>query len=248
MYSVNIFRVLYIIFNPMKNTDGHSVRSVKLGWTRCYLLKCTGGYLLVDVYYPGHYAEFEKKLARKGIGVSEIKYLFLTHHHDDHAGFAAELVRQTGCRVITHRNALAALEKGESEDSGGKMFNRRLELVFKFYMLTHKEFKFPPVRLTERDIVIDGDNYEFLKGIGIDGVILHTPGHTRDSISIMLSNGRAFVGDAAMNFLRWTGVVHEPIYIEDMNAVQESWGKLREHGAKIIYPSHGKCFSSSELE
>ncbi len=77
----------------MDKTSSNSVYSVKLGWTRCYLLKCTGGYLLIDTYYPGYYARFEKKLAKMGIATSDIKYLLLTHHHDDHAGFAAELVR-----------------------------------------------------------------------------------------------------------------------------------------------------------
>jgi len=104
------------------------------------------------------------------------------------------------------------------------------------------------VRLADRDIIIEGDNDEFLKGIGIDGVILHTPGHTRDSISVLLSDGSAFVGDAAMNFLRWTGVGHRPIYIEDIDIVYESWRKLRERGARVIYPSHGNCFSAAKLE
>ncbi|MHC4604958.1 MAG: MBL fold metallo-hydrolase, partial [Planctomycetota bacterium] len=86
-----------------------------------------------------------------------------------------------------------------------------------------------------------------LKGIGIDGVILHTPGHTSDSISVLLSDGSAFVGDAAMNFLRGTGVGHRPIYIEDINTVYESWRKLRERGARVIYPSHGRPFSATKL-
>jgi len=60
---------------------------VKLGWTWCYLLKCTGGYLLIDTDYEKYYARFEKKLANLGIAASDIKYLLLTHHHDDHAGF-----------------------------------------------------------------------------------------------------------------------------------------------------------------
>jgi glyoxylase-like metal-dependent hydrolase (beta-lactamase superfamily II) len=149
---------------------------------------------------------------------------------------------------IAHRNALSALEHGQSEDSGCKAINRRIEAVFKFYMLIHKKFKFPPVILTERDIVIDGDNGEFLKSIGIDGIILHTPGHTRDSISVLFSDGTAFVGDAAMNFLRWTGVGNRPIYIENIETVYESWRKLREHGARVIYPSHGKPFSAEKLE
>ena len=231
----------------MKNMSRHTAHSVKLGWTWCFLLKCTGGYLLIDTDYKKYYALFEKKLARLGIATSDIKYLLLTHHHDDHAGFAAELVRRTNCRVIAHRNAASALEEGKSEENS-KPINRRIQIVMTFYMLFHKEFKFPPVRLTERDILIEGDNDSLLKGIGIDGVILHTPGHTRDSVSVLLSDGSAFVGDAAMNFLRWTGVGHRPIYIEDIDTVYESWRKLRERGARVIYPSHGRLFPAVKLE
>jgi glyoxylase-like metal-dependent hydrolase (beta-lactamase superfamily II) len=182
----------------MNNTSSHTVHSLKLGWTQCFLLKCTGGYLLIDTDYPKHYRRFEKKLANLGIATSDIKYLLLTHHHDDHAGFAAELVRSTRCQVIAHRNAVSPLEEGKSEETI-KPVNRRIKIVFTLYTLFHKEFKFPPLILTERDIVIEDDNDSFLKGIGIDGVILHTPGHTRDSISVLLSDGSAFVGDAAMN-------------------------------------------------
>ncbi|MFB0555462.1 MAG: MBL fold metallo-hydrolase [Phycisphaerae bacterium] len=231
----------------MNNINSHRVYSVKLGWTRCFLLKCTGGYLLIDTDYESYYALFEKKLDRLGIAASDIRYLLLTHHHDDHAGFAAELVRRTGCRIIAHRNAVSALEQGKSEENG-KSVNRRIQIVMTFYMLVHKEFKFPLLALTERDILIEGDNDSFLKGIGIDGVILHTPGHTSGCISVLLSDGSAFVGDVAMNFLRWTGVGHRPIYIEDIKTVYESWRKLRERGARIIYPAHGRPFSATKLE
>jgi hydroxyacylglutathione hydrolase len=231
----------------VNKTSGYRVHSMKLGWTRCYLLNCTGGYLLIDTDYPRYYPRFEKKLADLGIKTSDIKYLLLTHHHDDHAGFAAELVRSTGCQVIAHRHAVSALKHGESEKTI-KPVNRRIGIVFTLYMLFHKEFKFPPLTMTERDILIEGDDDSVLKGIGIDGVILHTPGHTRDSISVLLSDGSAFVGDAAMNFLRWTGVGHRPIYVEDINTVYESWRKLRERGAKVIYPSHGRSFSATKLD
>jgi len=230
----------------MNNTNSHRVKSVKLGWTRCYLLKCTGGYLLIDTDYPKYYSLLEKKLASLSIATSDIKYLLLTHHHDDHAGFAAKLVRRTGCQVIAHRNAVSPLQQGKSEEIGESV-NRRIEIVLFFYMLFHREFKFPPLKLAERDILIEGDNDSLLKGIGIDGVILHTPGHTRDSISVLLSDGSAFVGDAAMNFLRWTGVGHRPIVIEDITTVYESWRKLRERGARVIYPSHGRPFSARKL-
>jgi len=219
---------------------------VKLGWTQCYLLKCTGGYLLIDTDYRKYYRRFERKLASLGIALPDIKHLLLTHHHDDHAGFAAELVRSTGCRAIAHRHAVLPLSQGRSEGTVNPV-NRRSRMALGFYTLFHKEYRFPPLTLTGKDVVIEGDNDSLLKGIGIDGVILHTPGHTRDSISVLLSDGNAFVGDAAMNFLRWTGMGHRPIVVEDIETVYESWHKLRERGARVIYPSHGRPFPVTEL-
>ena len=68
--------------------------------TRCFALECDEGYLLVDVPYPGNYEALHRCLKESGIEVSEIKYLLLTHHHDDHVGCVNELVRDTGARII----------------------------------------------------------------------------------------------------------------------------------------------------
>ncbi len=230
----------------MNKTDRQVVHSVKLGWTRCYLLECTGGYLLIDTDYARYLPLFETKLAGLGIATSDIKYLLLTHHHDDHAGFAAELARSAECRVIAHRDAVRPLQRGQSEGTCN-FVNRRSRIALTLYGLVHREYSFPPLTLTERDIVIAGDDDGLLKGIGVDGVILHTPGHTRDSISVLLSDGSAFVGDAAMNFLWWTGIGHRPIVVEDIDTAYASWRKLRERGPRIIYPSHGKPFPATEL-
>jgi glyoxylase-like metal-dependent hydrolase (beta-lactamase superfamily II) len=64
----------------------------------------------------------------------------------------------------------------------------------------------------------------------------------------VLSDGRAFVGNAAMNFLNICRIKHRPIYAEDFEKVYESWKKIIEYGAKIIYPAHGKPFSGEKLE
>jgi glyoxylase-like metal-dependent hydrolase (beta-lactamase superfamily II) len=223
-----------------------TIQKIKLGYTWCYLLKCSDGYLLIDTSYPDYFARFQKSLGKLGIDASKIKYLLLTHHHDDHAGFATELVRKTGCRVIVHRHAVAPLKKGESEDTIHPV-NLRVKFVFSIFELFHRQFKFPPMIPGENDIILNGDDFNWLKDIGIDGKILYTPGHSSDSISILLSDGSAFVGDVAMNFLRLTGVGHRPIYVEDINAVYVSWHKLIEQGAKTIYPSHGNPFSAREL-
>ncbi len=230
----------------MRNVMDQAVHGVKLGWTRCYLLKCTGGYLLIDTDYSKYYQLFERKLFRLGIALSDVKYLLLTHHHDDHAGFAAQLVRSVECRVIAHRDAVGPLSRGKSEGTDHPV-NRRCRITLALYTIRHRDYDFPPLTLTGEDIMMEGDNDSFLREIGIDGVILHTPGHTPDSISVVLADGSAFVGDAAMNFLRWTGMGHRPIVVEDIDVVYESWQRLREHGARVIYPSHGKPFAATEL-
>jgi hydroxyacylglutathione hydrolase len=227
-------------------TANPTVRSLKLGFTWCYLIECADGYLLIDTSYSNRFSQFMKSIATLGIDMQDIRYLLLTHHHDDHAGFAAALVEKTGCRVIAHRHAVEPLKIGESEDTM-RPVNRRVKLLFSIFTLFHRRFRFPPLILGENDILLPGDDFYFLKGIGINGKIVYTPGHTRDSISVILSDGSAFVGDVAMNFLRSTGIGHRPIFIEDIQTVYTSWQRLIELGAEIIYPSHGKPFSAREL-
>jgi glyoxylase-like metal-dependent hydrolase (beta-lactamase superfamily II) len=66
--------------------------------------------------------------------------------------------------------------------------------------------------------------------IGIAGEILRTPGHSDDSVSLVLDDGSAFTGD-----LTPPGLAVE----EDAGVVAASWRLLRAHGATRVYPGHG---------
>jgi glyoxylase-like metal-dependent hydrolase (beta-lactamase superfamily II) len=222
------------------------VHRIRLGYTRCFLLEAAEGYRLIDTSYPHYLPRFQTSTAKFGIAVSEVRYLMLTHHHDDHAGFAAELVETAGCQVIAHRNAVAPLSRGSSDDTM-RPFNRRVAFVFSLFTLFHRGFSFPPLQLDASHVLISEDSSDLPKQLGIPGKILHTPGHSRDSISFVLSDGRAFVGDVAMSFLRFTGIGHHPIFAEDVNQVYESWRRLIDQGARVIYPSHGNPFPAEEL-
>ena len=219
---------------------------LNLGITSCYLLQCSEGYLLIDTAYPNSYKRFRKAIRALGVDQRQISHLLLTHHHDDHAGFAARLVEETGCTPIFHQEALSALSQGRSEETM-KPVNRCIETVFSVFQLIHRQFSYPPLAGAENSILISGDNSDLLNSLGIDGEILHTPGHSRDSISIVLADGSAFVGDAAMNFLNFCRINYRPIFVEDIDSVFFSWKKLLEHGAKWIYPAHGGAFPADKL-
>jgi glyoxylase-like metal-dependent hydrolase (beta-lactamase superfamily II) len=222
---------------------------LKAGWTNCYLLKCAEGYLLLDTGFPNSYPIFLRELEKSGIALSQIKYLLLTHHHDDHAGFAARLIDQTRARVIVHQKAIAHLREGRFTFPGRmKPVNKLIETVFKAHSrLTGRSFRFPPLTITQDDFVCAGDDPELLKKIGIEGRILYTPGHTDDSISVLLPEGGVFVGDLAMNFLNFLGTRHRPVFFEDLKAVFENWKRVIELGGRTVYPAHGKPYPVEKL-
>ena len=57
-----------------------------------YVYATPSGYVMVDTGYEHSLKSVEKKLNKVNIKLSDIKYVFLTHAHDDHAGFLNELL------------------------------------------------------------------------------------------------------------------------------------------------------------
>ena len=217
--------------------------------TKDFLLKTRNGYLLIDTGYTHHYNEFKIELKKLGIRISDIKYLLLTHHHDDHSGFAQKLIEETGAQLIVHYKAYPYLATGKPELKM-KPLNKCTNLafiLFTSFIKKNKDHSFPPIFRRTQYKIIEEDDKHFLQKIGIDGTILHTPGHTDDSISIVLADGKTFVGDTAMNFLNICMCNHRPIYANDINQVYRSWKKLIKYGAKRIYTSHGPSFDAERL-
>jgi glyoxylase-like metal-dependent hydrolase (beta-lactamase superfamily II) len=98
----------------------------------------------------------------------------------------------------------------------------------------------PPARV---DIALE-DGGLSLEEFGIPAQVVYTPGHTLGSLSILLENGDAIVGDLAMSakYLRLSPGT--PIFAEDAGMIKPSWKKLLDLGAKQIFPAHGKPFSA----
>ncbi len=81
-----------------------------------------------------------------------------------------------------------------------------------------------------------------MKAYGIDGKIIHTPGHTPGSISVILDSGEAFVGCMAHNGFPFRIQPGLPIYALDIEEIKKQWKILIDSGIKMIYPGHGKPF------
>lgn len=220
---------------------------ININDTNYYLLECKEGYLLIDAGWVGKYNKFKESLVRLNINIDSIKYILITHHHHDHVALIQNIRKESKCKLILHESQIKYLEKGVTHIKDTKQYNIGLKLLDKI-LSSFIQYNYTPVTLNESDILITDDNYDIYSLTGIKGRVIRTPGHSKDSVSLLLENGDTFVGDVAMNILKVFGQKCRPVEAENYNEVYKSWGKLIHSGAKKIYPSHGDSFPIRELE
>ena len=165
--------------------------------------------LLVDLGYPGTMGTLEARLKQMDIPLKEIKYALATHYHIDHAGLAQEL-KMAGVGLLVLETQVAAIP-------------------------LMKQFTKPQDHYV--DILLDGnltirftESRPLLGEIGIPGEILSTPGHSDDSVSLLLDDGSVFTGDLPPEEYAWG---------EAGELVKASWNLLSRKGARKIHPAHG---------
>jgi glyoxylase-like metal-dependent hydrolase (beta-lactamase superfamily II) len=222
------------------NSHHHKIIPLKLGMTNCYLIRGGQDFVMVDAGPPDVLEKFRQKLEQLGINPSSIKQIFITHMHFDHMGSLPEIGQLTGAKSAMHHLDKELVEKGtvimpDGIGPWGKFLTALLRTIKPMI-----KKKIGPVQV---DQSLDDSPYsldEFL----INGKIIHTPGHTAGSISMVLQSGEAFVGDLAMSgFPRVSGP--GPFVLgDDLETMKQSWQLLLDEGAKHIYPSHGEPFDA----
>lgn len=134
---------------------------------------------LVDSGVAGTENEIEKYLKSINRKMTDIKGIFLTHSHPDHAGAAAEIKRQTGCKVYAPIEEVAWIEDNH------KQFSERPIPGF-FELFSEAVEVSQPLK--------GGEVIELEEGIRI--YALSTRGHSHGSMSYILNDAVIFTGDA----------------------------------------------------
>lgn len=176
-----------------------------------YLVVSQTHRLLFDAGFPGSTRQLGREMRKTGYKLSEIDYLMVSHFHIDHAGAVQEIKAQ-GARFI--------------------LFPTQLEFILPMEKMIKGKWNYTPLVLHDNLCVETKDSEKLLESIGIHGRVLPTPGHTDDSISLILNSGETFTGDLPA----------EPLLPEDANDKKRVWSVLRESGASIVYPAHGKPY------
>ena len=172
--------------------------------------------LLVDLGYPGTMGTMRANLKRMGVPLEEIRYGLATHYHIDHAGLAQEL-----------KNAGVALLVLEAQVSAIPLMKA----------WTKPRDQYLDIAMDDNVTISFAESRTVLGRIGIVGEILHTRGHSDDSVTLLLDDGVAFTGDLTPPALAGK---------DEATVVAASWRLLRERGATRVYPGHGPVRPMSE--
>lgn len=182
--------------------------------TNCYLIPAVDGWLMIDAGWPDTFSQILQLLNQNNISVNEVNYLIITHFHPDHAGLTQNL-KDLGTNLILHEYQVPYLNK--------------LNLFFK----KNSKANFKDIVSSNNIILSEGDSRSFLSSIGIDGELISTPGHSDDSVSLILDDCCAFTGDLP-------GLSLVEAY--DDLVIDDSWEIIQKHHVKTIYPGHGASY------
>jgi glyoxylase-like metal-dependent hydrolase (beta-lactamase superfamily II) len=213
---------------------------IALGFCQCYVLRADG-VVVVDAGAPNKSKTFVRGLERASISPEDVALIVLTHGHWDHIGSAGDLKSLTGAKLAMHHREVDWLEQSLTPlPPGVTAWGRAFMSLHKLFM---PFIRVPPAKV---DLSL-GDDGLSLADYGIPGQVLHTPGHSSGSVSVLLDTGEAFVGDLAMNGFPLRLSPGLPIFAEDPAAVVSSWRYLLEQGVTTVYPAHGRPFSADVI-
>jgi hydroxyacylglutathione hydrolase len=211
---------------------GQTVREVLNKRCNVYLISNDGRHLLVDCGRERRWKRLRRALERLDVcAPGRLSGLVLTHAHFDHAENAATVKAQFGAPIIVHESEAGHLERGESPPVRGSRGVMKFLLGLVAPEWTARLFSYRPAI---PDIAV-GDTYS-LDALGFTGTLLHTPGHTAGSVSVIVDDEVAMVGDAM--FGEWFGSIYPPFAVDPAEMVR-SWGKLLGTGCSVFLPSHG---------
>ncbi len=177
--------------------------------TNYYVVEQDNRRLLIDVGMPGTFAQLRANLKRAGIALRTIGYLLITHYHPDHAGIVEE-VKAEGVHLVVPEPQQGAAEQ---------MLQRYIKAGAPF----------TPIRQDNNIAISLATSRRFLQTAGFAGEIIHTPGHSDDSVSIVFDDGNAFIGDLTL-----------PALADETNRaqLQTSWQRLADLKVKAVFSGH----------
>jgi hydroxyacylglutathione hydrolase len=217
------------------------IHRISLPLSNAFLI-CGRKNILVDAGCQTDFSQLSQQLSARAVKVETLAAVVLTHIHFDHCGCAAEL-RKRGVPVVACAQAEHLLRSGRQEGSALRAF------APKFLRSTLGSLVPQAFPAVEVDVPVSGSID--LADFGVDGRIELTPGHTETSLSVVLANGSACVGDLLMGGVlglppAWKPAQH-PATLDKSSCLREIT-RLRRLGVRNFHVGHGDLIEASFID
>jgi len=198
--------------------------------------------VLVDTGIAGSSDHILAALAREGYVPRDLALIVLTHGHLDHTGCVRELSERCDAPVAVHTGDAAHIRAGTSAPVMGRS---ALGKLLASVTLRSDEMAASHHTGFEPDVMLGGG--ESLEAWGVDATVLHTPGHTDGSISILLDGGEVLVGDLLSRAFLRRGTPAPGMFAVDSEAMDASIRRVLGLTPSLTYASHSRPFSLAAL-
>jgi len=218
----------------MTKTSIETIPILPFGMLNAFLICRNNRAILVDTGLPNSEAKIEKALNKNGLDWSNIKLIVLTHAHIDHAGSAVAVQALSSAPIVAHELEIPYC-RGEPpilRPTGifGRAFKKTGAIEQPFSYFT------PQISMTTNQLA--------LEEYGFPARLLHTPGHTPGSISVLLDGERVIAGDLVASGVLLGGIVlrnrpKSPPFEEEPDLVATSLDQLLALECRKFYLGHG---------
>lgn len=203
------------------------IQRIRLGMVNSYLLRGSGGDILIDTGTSGQAENILCALPED----ASIRLILLTHGHSDHTGSAAELSERLQAPIAMTRTDYEAMQSGkpicfEADNPLGRILSHRANGQ------TNPP-DFVPAVFLEEDMP--------LAPYGAAAQVVLLPGHTEGSAGVLTADGAWIVGDAMMHMLCPT----KARMYEHAAEAKSSAARILASRSELICPGHGKPFCAS---
>ena len=223
----------------MLTQKGSEIYHVLSGRENAYLVNSRGYWILIDTGRKNRYDKLKERIQKLIPKTEQLNLLFLTHTHYDHCQNAFQLKEDFRCRVDVSQAEKNYIKTGYTPIPKGTMLfskivsllGRKVEPSFAKYI------PFEPDCFIDEELMIKNDMLDYRA--------ISTPGHSAGSISLIIDDEVAFVGDAMFGIFK--NSIYPPFADEEKLMVR-SWGKLLETNCQFFYPGHGRKIDRTLLE
>ncbi len=217
-----------------KTQKGTSITRILFGRCNVYLISTATVNLLVDTGMKGEGKKLIERLSRTG----KPDAVIMTHTHFDHAGNAGLLMEKFAPQFVVQEEEKDFLESGNSPIPHGNVGWTRFLYRLGPHRVPHW-FQVPGVKAS----LVFTERFD-LSPLGINGYVVHTPGHSAGSSCVVVDDEIVIAGDALGGM---PGAIFPP-WGDDGRQMVSSWKKLLDTGCHTFHPAHGFPISRQRLE